>query len=408
MYGYRDDTLREVPLEVYLQDFTYLCDISNKVNYNDELYVSSRKASKAASKYCANGLISSSMGVMASSIYKDETVRSHQFRELERRVSNSLEKSPYKNVPCNSPGCRNFAIPRSHTIQRQRILSTIVDASNSVYQTKQHPDNSVDLLHKVGWKEASTFPGFCEACEVEKFHEAESPNVTLTRKIAATLLWRAACFTRYRRAVEVRERARIVSEKRAYEIARQLEELNIPIASAMILKTRLSAFKVIDDWLQAFQRCGMGLHKRFRYFAIELADIPFVGAGAAPVYFDFNGKVLSSPRRFESNADVLCFSSFVADGKSFIVFGYDGARPHVCEFVKQMRSQSHEILAMFLPQIILANCDTVYFSPDWWDYKASELDKHIVFHSVFMDFSRMLFPWWGGIRGLKVVDIRDV
>lgn len=408
MYGYRDDTLRQVSPEAYLQDFEYLCDISNKVNHDNDVYTAARRAAKLAQNHYKKGSLSSLMGVMSSSIYKSGTVGSHQFRELERKVANYINKAPYRNVPCSSPECGNFAIARSHTIQRQKVLETIVDASNSVYQTKQHPDNHSDLLHKVGWKEASTFPGYCEACEVHNFRDVESSSAMLTRKTASLLIWRAACLTRYRRAVEVKERARIVSDTKAYEIARELDDMNIPIGSAMILKTRISAFLSIDGWLQVFQKSDIGQHKRFRYFAVELEGAPFVVAGAAPVYFDFQGKMLSSPRKFESSAAVLCFASFVVNGKPFIVFGYDNTERKARKFVEQMRDQSHEMLAAYLPQIVLANCDTVYFSPKWWDNNANELDRHIVFHSVFMGFSRMLFPWWGNIRGLKVVGVIDI
>lgn len=408
MYGYRDDTLRQVSPEVYLQDYEYLCDISNKVDHDNDVYTAARGAVKLAQKHHRKGLLSPLMGVMSSSTYKSGTVGSHQFRELERKVANYIERAPYKNVPCSSPECANVAIARSHTIQRQKILETIVDSSNSVYQTKQHPDNHSDLLHKVGWKDASTFPGYCAACEVHRFQDVESASAALTRKTASLLILRAACFTRYRRAVEVKERARIVSDTRAYEIAQELDDLNIPIGSAMILKTRLSAFLTIDGWLQGFQKGDIGQHKKFRYFAVALEGAPFVVAGASPLYYDFQGKMLASPRRFESSAGVLGFASFVVDGRPFIVFGYDGTEGRVRTFVEQMRNQSHEMLAAYLPQIVLANCDTVYFSPTWWDRDANELDRHIVFHSVFMDFSRMLFPWWGGIRGLKVVDVIDI
>jgi hypothetical protein len=408
VYGYRDDNLRQVSPEAYLQDFEYLCDISNKVNHDDDVYTAARRAARLAQNHYKKGSLSSLMGVMSSSIYKSGTVGSHQFRELERKVANYINKAPYRNVPCSSPECGSFAIARSHTIQRQKVLKTIVDASNSVYQTKQHPDNHLDLLHKVGWKEASTFPGYCEMCEVHNFRDVESSSAVLTRKTASLLIWRAACLTRYRRAVEVKERARIVSDTKAYEIARELDDMTIPIGSAMILKTRISAFLLIDCWLQVFQKSDIGHNKRFWYFAVELEGAPFVVAGAAPIYFDFQEKMLSSPRKFESNAAVLCFASFVVDGKPFIVFGYDNTERKVRKFVEQMRDQSHEMLAAYLPQIVLANCDTVYFSPKWWDNNANELDRHIVFHSVFMGFSRMLFPWWGKIRGLKVVGVIDI
>lgn len=407
-YGYRDDTLREVSLEIYLQDYEYLCDISNKVKPDDDLYTAARSATRLAHKYQKKGFLSSSMGAMSSSTYKSGTVGSHQFRALERRVSNYIDKAPYRGVPCSSPGCGNVAVARSHTIQRQKILETIVDSINSVYQTKQHPDNHIDLLHRVGWKDASTFPGFCEACEVNKFRDVESSSATLTRETASLLIWRAVCLTRFRRAVEVKERAGIVSDTKAYEISRELDDPSVPLGSAMILKTRLSAFKSIDDWLQRFQRGDIGQHKRFRYFSVALEGAPFVVAGAAPVYFDFDRKVLASPRKFESTAPVLSFASFVVDERPSIVFGYDSAEHAACRFVDQMRRQSYEMLAAYLPQIVLANCDTVYFSPTWWDDNATELDRHIVFHSVFMGFSRMLFPWWGGLGGLKVLNVVDV
>lgn len=370
-----------------------------------EPYGAARVAVRLAERYLKSGQLNSEMSVLSTGSFEDGTVGHHRFRELERTVANALEQPPKQNINCCTPSCIGTAIKRSHVIQRNKILSTIVDGNNTVLQTKIHPDDDINFVRKIGWKDASTFPGFCTNCESTQFSNAEHKNAPINRSTVSMLLWRAMCFTRYRRAIEIQERAKIVSEPKAYDTAKALDAPIIPLNSALIMKTRISAFRSLDRWIGSFEKGRLGLAKRFRYLVLELENAPFVGAGAIPVYYDLNRKLLTSPRKFSASDNYMSFTSFCSGGKQYVVFGYDKSHRSSVTLMAQLVKLDHQLISAFLPQLIVANSDTVYLSPTWWETQADDVDKHIVLHSFFMNFAQMVFPWWGQIKGVNVVNL---
>lgn len=405
MFGYRDSLKRPVSIERYAEDFLPLCDVANKIEAIANPYEAARVAVRIADRYLKKGQLHPEMGVFGTDSYDDGVVGHHKVRGLERTVANALEKPRNFTFTCCTPRCENAAIKKSHVIQRNKILSTIVDKSNAVFQTKVHPDEDLEFLHKVGWKNASTFPGFCASCESTQFYEAEQKNAAVNRETVSKLIWRAICFTRYRRAIELQERAKIVSEPKAYDVAKNLEEPLIPVSSALIMKTRIAAFRTLDRWIESFERGHCGLAERFKYLVLELEYAPFVGAGAIPVHFDISRNLLSSPRKFSSSDNYMSFTSLCSGEKQYVVFGYDKSHRISRKLIEQLRRLDPHLISAYLPQLVFANSDTVYLSPTWWETEADEVDKHIVLHSFFMNFAQMVFPWWGPLKGVNVVNV---
>ena len=405
MFGYRNDLTRPAPIEQYHADYSILCDIANKIEAKVDPYEAARVAVRLAEKYLKKGQLHPEMSVISTSSFEDGVVGHHQMRGLERNVVNGVERTPNFSITCCTPNCTEVAIKRSHVVQRNKILSTIVDGSNTVLQIKIHPDEDTDFVRKIGWKDASTFPGFCRDCESKQFSSAEHEDAPVNRDTVGKLLWRAMCFTRYRRAIEIQKRAEIVSKTHAYDVAKSLDQPLIPFNSALILKTRISAFRTMDRLTETFERGRYGLSGRFGYLVLELENAPFVGAGFIPVYYDLNRNLLASPTKFISSDNYISFTSFCSAGKQYLIFGYDKVHKSSVKLVKQLAELDPHLFSAFLPQLVIANSDTVYLSPTWWELEADELDKHIVKHSSFMNFAHMVFPWWGPIKGVNIVNV---
>lgn len=405
MYGYRDKYERPAPVEQYTKDYYPLCDIANKIESIADPYEAARLAVRLAERHLKTRQLHPEMSVISPGSYDDGIVGHHRFRELERTVANALERPPNLKITCCTPNCENPAIKRSHVVQRNKVLSTIVDGDNSVLQTKIHPDGDAEFVRKIGWKDASTFPGFCKNCESTQFSKAEHKDAPINRDTVGKLLWRAMCFTRYRRAIEVQKRAQIVSEPKAYDYAKALDQPIIPFSSALIMKTRISAFRSLDRWIGSFEKGRLGLAERFKYLVLEIENAPFVGAGAIPIHYDTNRKLLTSPRKFINSGNYMSFTSLCSGGKQYVVFGYDKSHKNAVNLIQQLDELDLNLISAFLPQLIIANSDTVYLSPSWWEAKADKVDKHIVFHSFFMNFAQMVFPWWGPIKGVNVVNV---
>jgi hypothetical protein len=229
-------------------------------------------------------------------------------------------------------------------------------------------------------------------------------DAPIDRDTIGKLLWRAMCFTRYRRAIEIQERAKLVSQPGAYDIATALGQPIIPLNSALIMKTRISAFRSLDRAVGSFEKGRFGIAKRFKYLVMELENAPFVGAGAFPIHYDLGRNLLTSPKKFATSDNYMSFTSLCSRGKQYVVFGYDQSHQSSARLIGQLFKQDLQLISAFLPQLIIANSDTVYLSPTWWEAEADDVDKHIVLHSFFMNFAQMVFPWWGPIKGVNVVN----
>lgn len=404
MFGYRNDIKRPAPVEQYINDYYPLCDIANKIEVIHDPYEAARTAVRLAEKYLKAGQLHPEMSVFSPDSYDDGVVGHHKFRDLERTVATALDRSPNFKITCCTPNCNNPAIKRSHVVQRSKILSTIVDEDNTVLQTRIHPDDNFYFVRRIGWKDASTFPGFCKSCESTQFSKAEHKDAPINRETVGKLLWRAMCFTRYRRAIEIQERGKIVSTPNAYDSAKALGQPIMPFSSALIMKTRISAFRSLDKWIGSFEKGRCGLAERFKYLVLELENAPFVGAGAIPVHYDLDRKQLTSPRKFATSNNFMSFTSLCSGGKQYVVFGYDKSHKSSAHLIEQLDKLDLHLISAFLPQLVIANSDTVYLSPSWWETKADEVDKHIILHSFIMNFAQMIFPWWGPIKGVDVVN----
>jgi hypothetical protein len=77
--------------------------------------------------------------------------------------------------PCMFPGCSELSIKRSHTLPRSGPLDAIAEDGHVIAPTFSHSIEGV-RAERVGIREASTFPGFCERHELEfaSFEQAKT------------------------------------------------------------------------------------------------------------------------------------------------------------------------------------------------------------------------------------------
>ena len=106
---------------------------------------------------------------------------------------------------CLYPGSTCAAPVASHTIQRSGPLARITDAGNRVATfrhgyRKGRPDFSVG---DVGWRQASTFPGFCAAHDRSVFSPIEAEPFVHTRKQGFLVAYRAVSYEVQRKRAAV-------------------------------------------------------------------------------------------------------------------------------------------------------------------------------------------------------------
>ena len=401
LFGYRHDNFTSVPLNVALDDYENICIIANEIEAVIDPYEASRMAVSLTKQHKLTRI----MKVISPSSFKSDTITDNRFKQLENRVVLGVERMNDSGVMCCTPACEHVAIRRSHSLQKKGVLEAISNEENKVYQTKITAFSGQNFMQDVGWNNASTFPGFCSHCEQTVFLAAESRGAVLNEANVRILIWRALCYTRFRRAREVQMRGHIVSKPEAYDLSKNLDDELVIVSSALLFKNRIHSYNMVNAWIKHLERTS-DTQKTHSYVAIRVPSLPFVGAGIVPLYFDFDRKRVQISDRFDLDIQSIAYTTCILGGAVHIIMCANNKHDVAIRFLKDMMRMDKYLLSSFLPQIIIGSSDTVYFSKIYWDRQATLLDKHIVKHAYFMNFSQMVFPFWGAMSGVAVETVK--
>ena len=114
-----------------------------------------------------------------------------------RGVADRVRKAATYEVclhPSAQPGSCDQTVS-AHTIQRARTLERLVDDAQHVLQFDPSVRTNEDLLplRRVGWREASTFTGFCARHDAATFAPVETRPFESTPEQCFLLAYRALC-----------------------------------------------------------------------------------------------------------------------------------------------------------------------------------------------------------------------
>lgn len=96
-----------------------------------------------------------------------------ELQQLVRGVREQAEKKAKSSTFCFHPGCTAKRVVGSHTIQKSTSLKKVAENGHLMSPTGKTVSGT--WLGKVGYRQASVFPGFCETHE-NIFHEFEAPG----------------------------------------------------------------------------------------------------------------------------------------------------------------------------------------------------------------------------------------
>ena len=117
----------------------------------------------------------------------------------------------------------------AHTVQRSGTLGRIVDSTNHVrtfYPIRKDPVGK-PILRTVGWRQASTFTGFCAKHDSETFAPLESAQFTGSEEQCFLVGYRALCHEVYQKSGSLRANPvlrQLVDRGHCVEMQRELQE----------------------------------------------------------------------------------------------------------------------------------------------------------------------------------------
>ena len=299
----------------------------------------------------------------------------HRFREQESALSLGQMLDEQGRVFWKNRGCMHLnasahicagKVVDAHTIQRKGPLQMIIGSDNHVCHLTPSPGEQF-IVEELGWRKASTFPGYCAKHDTEIFGVLERSTFTGTHEQCVLQAYRNVCNELYKKRalIESLEYQRIAIDRGCdldAQIARQLS-VSASIAGHMKSKDELETlWRKFEDAI-ARQQYDRFLSKCYFF----KGDLSVTSSGTLHTEFDFQGKLLMDMWNLETDAEMLSHSIMVTDDGGAIVFTWladEMLPPSVVSTFDQVADDSKGDIFV---QYCFLNCENTYFSKEWWE-----------------------------------------
>jgi hypothetical protein len=301
--------------------------------------------------------------------------------------------------PAASAASCSGAVIDAHTIQRKGPLHRIVDDANHVCRLE--PSREGIKLEEIGWREASTFPGYCSRHDAQAFEPIEQHVFTGAHEQCVLQAYRALCNELYRKIAlrdslryqrDVLDRGRSLDDQISIQLG-----LSISISGAT---KSIGEFEVLRTEFERAVREGRFDHFRSRCYFFQ-GDLCVASTSALHAEFDFAGNKLVDLWDFEVDGEGLMHSTMSVEGGGAISFVWlaDQRTPEtvVESFDRFPDTDKGDVFV----QYCFLNAENTYFSRAWWNSLDAQRQEQVskyagTFHydgGAFVPNEKRLVDW---------------
>lgn len=257
----------------------------------------------------------------------------------------------------------------AHTVQRARTLQQLLDAKNHVMTFYPAERDAEGLLraHSRGWRQASTFTGFCGTHDALTFAPLENQTFEFSSESAFLLLYRALCHELYQKQGAARSLSvlgPLLAKGQPHHVQHEIHRQN----SIRLAGTT----KAIDDLREAKTVADRSLKSKsyadWRFACVEFSGLLSLATAGAPTpTVDLAGEPLQTLHDPHTPLQHLYLSIVSSEGGAAVVFGWrrDHAAPR--RMVESLLAVSESLLATYIAQYVFAHLENVCFARSWWD-----------------------------------------
>lgn len=254
----------------------------------------------------------------------------------------------------------------AHTIQRKGPLQKIIGDDNHVCQLANRAGDGI-TLENIGWKKASTFPGYCSKHDAEIFDALERSPFTGTHEQCVLQTYRNVCNELYKKhaVIESLEYQRTVIDRgcdSAEQINRQLSVYESIIGQEKARDELESVRRNFDDAVTE-GRYDLFLSKCYFF----KGDLSITSAGALNAEHDFHGELLMDLWDLSLDAEMLSHSIMATDEGGAIVFTWLASQKLPAAVVASFDKVANNDKGDIFSQYCFLNCENTYFAKKWWE-----------------------------------------
>jgi hypothetical protein len=255
----------------------------------------------------------------------------------------------------------------SHTIQRKGPLEKITSANNHVSRLEYSPSEETFIVKEIGWKKASTFPGYCGKHDSQIFAALERTSFSGSHEQCVLQAYRNTCNELYKK------RALIES----LELQRDLidrgcgidEQINWQLSVNQNIAGQTKSMLEIQELWRKFEDAVT--NKQYDRFSSKCylfeGDLCLASSGTLHAEFDFKGTRYSSMWDLAESAEMLSHSIMANEKGGAIVFTWLSEERIPQSIVSSFDDIADEDKADIFAQYCFLNSENTYFLKRWWD-----------------------------------------
>lgn len=280
--------------------------------------------------------------------------------------------------PEAGPGYCNAVID-AHTVQRARTLQQLLDSKNHVltFYPAEHDAKELLRTHSRGWRQASTFTGFCGIHDASTFAPVENDPFEFSTEAAFLLSYRALCHELYQKQSAARS---------YYALSPMLDKGQLPDAQHEIQRCnaiRLAGVtKAIEDLRETKTLADRSLltknYENWSFACLEFSgSLSLATAGAPTPTVTLDGQPLQTLHDPTTPTQHLYLSIVSSPTGAAVVFGWrkDHAAPR--RMVDSLLAVSPSMMATYIVQYVFAHIENVCFARSWWEALDPDSQLHL-------------------------------
>jgi hypothetical protein len=278
-------------------------------------------------------------------------------------------------------GCSE--IGRAHTLQRAGVLAQIVDETQHVLKANVlgAAVSRIAQVVEVGWRGASTFPGFCSAHDSALFGPIEREEFTGSPQQTFLVGYRSLCHE-----VFAKDTSGIGLGKTRDAIDRgHSEDAQLRIQEILgTFRTGVLAGYEDNKWYktQADEVIKTGEYTKWGGAVFEVAGaLSIASAGSATPSFDLQENRIQDLGDLSRRVEPVMFGMVPGvdgSGRNLVVFSWPPACPGIEALMVSMAVLPVEQLGDALARFMLAHVENTFFSPRWWNSLTEPQKKEVL------------------------------
>jgi hypothetical protein len=253
----------------------------------------------------------------------------HRIRAQEGRLSlgqilDETRRVFWRNRGCMHPHASSSVcqgpVVDSHTIQRKGPLERITSTNNHVSHLEPSSAGETFEVKDIGWKKASTFPGYCGKHDSLIFAQLESTPFSGSHEQCVLQAYRNTCNELYKKRASIES---LESQRNLIDRGFSLDDqIGWQLSVNQNIAGQTKSMQEIELLWRKFEDAV--IEKKYDRFSSKCyffeGDLCITSSCALPAEFDFKGNRYADMWDLRENAEMLSHSIMATDKGGAVVF----------------------------------------------------------------------------------------